>query len=83
MKFLFHTIIHFNSNPVYYNIYSCANGGYFAEILDNPSKIIEAKNFRLERVNQNWCSSERIPERICDEVGEEILSHSCHSSKLS
>ena len=46
MNFLFHTIIFFDKQPVYYNIYSTVSG-YFAEILENPMKVPGARNFEL------------------------------------
>jgi hypothetical protein len=71
VNFLFHTIILFDKIPVYYNIYSRANG-YFAEILDNPSKVEKATDFDVRLEFGNWVSSENIDNAILQVLGEEI-----------
>jgi len=75
LNFLFHTIILFDKIPVYYNIYSNANG-YFAEILDNPSKVEKATDFDVRIEYESWVSSENIDNAILQVLGEEIISHS-------
>ena len=71
MDFLFHTILEYNHVMVYYSIHKKDNC-YFAEILDNPSGVKEAKEFDLEMVNGEWKCSETLAERQIMILGEEI-----------
>jgi hypothetical protein len=75
LNFLFHTIIFFDNVPVYYNIYRKENG-YFAEILDNPEKVVKAADFDVRFENENWVSSKNIGDVILQGLGEEIIGQS-------
>jgi hypothetical protein len=81
LNFLFHTIMLFDKIPVYYNIYSNANG-YFAEILDNPSRAEKATDFDVRFEDDTWVSSKNIDSAILQVLGEEIITQS-FANKLS
>lgn len=71
MKFLFHTIITFDSIPVYYNVFKNRDH-YFLQILHNPQKVNEAKSFTLKKENGEWKCSVEMSERAVQVIGEQI-----------
>lgn len=74
MSFLFHTVIHFNAVPVYYNICKTAVG-YYAQILDNPSGVKEAVEFELICNNGQWNASDSVASDIIDQLIFELNSY--------
>ena len=46
MKFLFHTIVPFAGNSVYYNVYHVSVDEFYFEVLDNPHKVT-CESFRF------------------------------------
>lgn len=71
MEFLFHTVVDFEGVLVYYNIYRDGEG-FLGEILDNPGKVAEARNFKIKKWDGVWMSSERVPDGMVEKIGEEI-----------
>ena len=78
MKFLFHTIIAFNTIPVYYNVLKIKKDHYFLEVLENPGRAKEAEDFILTGVDGEWeCSivmNERQVQVLVEEVVQKINS---------
>lgn len=73
MDFLFHTVVDFERVLVYYNIHRDGNG-FFAEVLDNPGMVAEAKDFRIKKWDGCWMSTEKMPGSLVEKLGEEIDS---------
>ena len=68
MNFLFHTALILNDRLVYYNIYKNGQDTFYAEVLDNPDKVVSAKDFKIYRKDNQWVTDDQCFSRKVDEI---------------